>query len=100
MVSIQFKGPSGRVGIFHLLMDQQSPSCCHACILGMGDIECRGFEVSLEREWRDVGVLLRIIHSIGCLDIAADTHELIVHVVPIVGGIHVTFVCWRSSLLA
>ena len=49
------------------------------------------------REWRVVGFLLRIICSIivharfpfGCLDIAADTQELIVHVVPVVGSVDV-----------
>ena len=53
------------------------------------DIWGGGFEVPLEGERRIVGILYRIICSIGCLDIAADTHELFVHVAPVVGGIDV-----------
>ena len=61
------------------------------------DDGCGGFEVPLERERRVVGILLRIIHSIivctrfpfACLDVAADTHELFVHVVPVVGDVDV-----------
>ena len=56
------------------------------------------FEVTVEREGRVVlGILHGIICSVivyarfpfGCLDVIADTHELFVHVVPVVGGIDV-----------
>ena len=61
------------------------------------DVWCGWFEVPLERERRVVGNLHGIIHSIAVyarflfrhLDIAADTHELCAHVVPVVGGIDV-----------
>ena len=61
------------------------------------DIWCGWFELPLEREGRAVGVLHGIIHSVivytrfpfGCLDITADTDKLIVHVVPVMGGVDV-----------
>ena len=62
------------------------------------DVWDGGFEVPLEGEGGIVGILhCRIIRSIivrarfpfGCLDIAADTHELFAHVAPVVGGVDV-----------